>query len=147
MKIGGRIDRLDQLSDGTIRVVDYKTGGRRLKPLADVDAIFLPENIHEHSDYYLQTFVYADIVSRQHSSKFKVSPALLFIQHAGADDYDPVLCFGKERITDIAPYSAHFNELLEQKVAEIFSPETPFTPTCDTKICRSCPYAQLCRQS
>ncbi len=158
MKIGGRIDRLDQLSDGTIRVVDYKTGGRRLKPLADVDAIFLPENIHEHSDYYLQTFVYADIVSRQQSysteaeaskleAKFKVSPALLFIQHAGADDYDPVLCFGKERITDIAPYSAHFNELLEQKVTEIFSTETPFTPTCDTKICRSCPYAQLCRQT
>ena len=145
--IGGRIDRLDQLSDGTIRVVDYKTGGHRLKPLADIDAIFLPENIHEHSDYYLQTFIYADIVSRQHSSKFKVSPALLFIQHAGADDYDPVLCFGKERITDIAPYSAHFNELLEQKVAEIFSPETPFTPTGDTKICRTCPYAQLCRQA
>ena len=155
LRIGGRIDRLDMLGDGTIRVVDYKTGSRRLKPLADVDAIFQPENIHEHSDYYLQTFVYADIVSRQQSSivshhtsdinHHKVSPALLFIQHAGADDYNPVLCFGNQRIDDVAPYSQHFNELLETKVAEIFSPNIPFTPTHDPKVCRTCPYAQLCR--
>jgi CRISPR/Cas system-associated exonuclease Cas4 (RecB family) len=155
--IGGRIDRLDLINEGTpdacIRVVDYKTGSHRLKPLADVDAIFLPENVHEHSDYYLQTFVYAEIVSRQqisspiphHSSPIKVSPALLFIQHAGVEDYDPTLYFGRERISDIAVYSERFNELLEQTVNEIFSPDTPFTPTNDLKVCSTCPYAQLCR--
>ena len=144
MSIGGRIDRLDLMNDGTIRVVDYKTGSRRLKPLADVDAIFLPENIHEHSDYYLQTFVYADIVSRQQTTPSKVSPALLFIQHAAADDYDPTLCFGREPIRDIADYSARFNELLNMKIHEIFSPDTPFVPTSDLRVCRSCPYKSLC---
>ena len=72
--------------------------------------------------------------------------ALLFIQHAGAKDYDPTLCFGKDKILDIADYSARFNELLEQKVNEIFSPEIPFTPTTDLKICRICPYLQMCRR-
>ncbi len=147
--IGGRIDRLDLINEGTpdacIRVVDYKTGSRRLKPLADVDAIFLPENVHEHSDYYLQTFVYADIVSRQQTSPVKVSPALLFIQHAGVEDYDPTLYFGRERISDIAVYSGRFNELLEQTASEIFSPDTPFRPTNDVDVCNICPYAQLCR--
>ena len=147
--IGGRIDRLDLINIGTpdecIRVIDYKTGSRRLKPLADVDAIFQPENIHNHADYYLQTFVYADIISRQQASKRKVSPALLFIQHSGGEDYDPTLYFGQERINDIANYSMRFNELLEQVVSEIFSKDNPFRPTNDMKVCQTCPYAQLCR--
>jgi CRISPR/Cas system-associated exonuclease Cas4 (RecB family) len=144
LRIGGRIDRLDQMSDGRIRVVDYKTGSRKLKPLASVEDIFDPAKVHDHSDYYLQTFTYADTVRRQQSHP--VSPTLLFIQHSAGKDYDPTLCFGKEKILDIANYSARFNELLEQKVNEIFSSKIPFTPTTDLKICRTCPYLQMCRR-
>ena len=149
--IGGRIDRLDLINDEYIRVVDYKTSNKLPKPIADVDAIFLPENIHEHSDYYLQTFVYADIVSRQRPDR-KVSPALLFIQHAGGKDYDPTLCFGSQQgrgqevpIRDIAQYSARFNELLDEKITEIFSPDVPFVPTNDLRTCNACPFALMCR--
>lgn len=148
LSIGGRIDRLDLINEGTpeerIRVVDYKTGSRDLKPLPDVESIFAPERVHDHSDYYLQTFVYADIVRQQYNKP--VSPALLFIQHAAADDYDPTLRFGKEPILDVADHADRFNELLEQKVAEIFSADTPFLPTDDLKVCRTCPYAQFCRR-
>jgi hypothetical protein len=135
------------MSDGRIRVVDYKTGSGRLKSLSGVEDIFDPAKIHDHSDYYLQTFVYADIVSRQQPiAKNPVSPALLFIQHAGANDYDPTLCFGRERILDIAEYSQRFNELLENKVNELFSQNNPFTPTTDLRVCRTCPYLQMCRR-
>lgn len=147
--IGGRIDRLDLINDEYIRVVDYKTGSKRLKPLADVDAIFEPENIHEHSDYYLQTFVYADIVSRQMKARnpqAKVSPALLFIQYAGGEDYDPTLCLGREPVRDIAEVSARFNELLDAKIQEMFSPDVPFMPTDDMKTCSKCPYRLMCRR-
>ena len=144
LRIGGRIDRLDQMSDGRIRVVDYKTGSRKLKPLASVEDIFDPAKIHDHSDYYLQTFTYADIISRHESHP--VSPSLLFIQHATAKDYDPTLCFGKEKILDIREHSEHFCELLESKVNEIFSQDIPFTPTADPKVCQSCPYLQMCRR-
>ena len=155
LRIGGRIDRLDQMSDGRIRVVDYKTGSRKLKPLASVEDIFDPAKVHDHSDYYLQTFTYADIVSRQQADilhltsdirHHAVSPALLFIQHAAAKDYDPTLCFGKDKILDIQEHSARFCELLENKVNEIFSPNIPFTPTTDLKVCQSCPYLQMCRR-
>ena len=145
--IGGRIDRLDLITDGSdeyIRVVDYKTSNRRPKPIADVEAIFLPENIREHSDYYLQTFVYADIVSRQRPDH-KVSPALVFIQHAGGDNYDPTLCFGSQPVRDIAQVSARFNELLEETITEMFSPDVPFQPTSDQRTCSTCPFAALCR--
>ena len=148
LKIGGRIDRLDLICEDTpqerIRVIDYKTGSSQLRPLPDVDAIFAPEKIHDHSDYYLQTFVYADIVRQQRQKP--TSPALLFIQHAAADDYDPTLRFGREPILDIADHSQRFNELLDQQIAQIFSPDVAFQPTSDLKTCRGCPYQQMCRR-
>ena len=73
-----------------------------------------------------------------------VSPALLFIQHAGTENYDPTLCFGKQRISDVADYTARFNELLGETLDDIFSADNAFVPTDDQRICRTCPYALLC---
>ena len=155
LRLGGRIDRLDQMSDGRIRVVDYKTSSKKIKYLNSVEDIFDPAKIHDHSDYYLQTFTYADIVSRQQADilhltsdirHHEVSPALLFIQHASAKHYDPTLCFGKVKILDIREHSDRFCELLENKVNEIFMKNIPFTPTTDLKICQTCPYLQMCRR-
>ena len=157
LKIGGRIDRLDLVDEGTaserIRVVDYKTGASPIKSLPDVDAIFLPQNIHNHSDYYLQTLLYADIVRSDRPSSVShlpsdiaISPALLFIQHAGAEGYDPTLCFGRDRILDISSHSSRFNELLSQVITEILSPDVPFRPTTDLQVCASCPFAAICRR-
>ena len=157
IKIGGRIDRLDLVDEETslerIRVVDYKTGSQQLKALSDVDAVFDPKNIHEHSDYYLQTLLYADIIRNKRPANFlhlpsdiAVSPALLFIQHAGAENYDPTLCFGREKILDVATYSQRFNELLSQTVNKILSPDVPYTPTTDLQVCASCPYLKICRR-
>ena len=90
-----------------------------------------------------RTLLYARIVRQQHNEP--VAPALLFIQHAAADDYDPILCFGSERIADVAtPEGDRFVKLLMEKVEEIFNPEQPFIPTADQDRCRTCPYAQLC---
>ena len=136
-----------------IRIIDYKTGSSPLKPLPDVDAIFLPQNIHNHSDYYLQALLYADIVRTDKPSSIShlpsdiaVSPALFFIQHASADDYDPTLCFGRDKILDISAYSPRFNELLSQTITEILSPDVPYRPTTDLQVCASCPFASICRR-
>ena len=148
LDIGGTIDRLDLITapDGTerIRVIDYKTGGHRLKPLPDVDAVFAPESLKDHSDYYLQTFLYSHIVSTTAKGK-PVSPGLLFIQHAGGDDYDPTLCLGKEPVDDISVIAEPFMTHLDAVVADIFNPDGAFVATDDPDRCRHCPYAALCR--
>ena len=144
--IGGRIDRLDKVNDGTgerIRVIDYKTGSGRITPLADVDSIFMQENIAKHSDYYLQTFLYASIVRDEHPST-PVAPALLFIQHARGSDYDPTLVLGKTPVSDIAGHQEAFNEKLRQTIDVMFSPDVAFAPTADRSRCRTCPYYHLC---
>jgi hypothetical protein len=146
-KVGGIIDRLDCITDPVsgeerIRVIDYKTGARHLRPMPDIEAIFDPAQISNHSDYYLQAFLYSHIV-RQHQTE-AVSPALLFIQHAAADGYDPTLVIGRDPVTDIAVHSDRFITLLKETTDAIFSPDLRFTPTDDRNRCRSCPYAALC---
>ena len=144
--VGGRIDRLDRIvKDGQeqIRVIDYKTGSHVPTPLSGVEAIFEQEQLKNHSDYYLQTFLYSIIVSREHTGT-AVSPALLFIQHSGADDYSPVLKFGKEYIADVATHEELFMAMLKETIDEMFSPDTPFMPTPDRTRCTKCPYRTLC---
>ena len=145
--IGGRIDRMDLLTDSNgqphIRVIDYKTGAHRMKPLADVDAIFPQENLKEHSDYYLQAMLYSIIVAQQHP-RIPVSPALLFIQHAGAEGYDPTLCFGREPIADVTRYADQFLQQLKSIISKMFDPSVPLAPTEDKHRCLLCPYRALC---
>ena len=73
-----------------------------------------------------------------------MSPALLFIQHAGAESYDPTLVICREPVNDITVYAERFIELFHQTVSDIFSPDHPFVPTDDRKRCLSCPYAAIC---
>ncbi len=150
IRIGGKIDRLDSIttSDGTeqIRVIDYKTGSRRLKALADVDAVFAQESLKDHSDYYLQAFLYSHIV-RLNYKDTPVAPALLFIQHAGTEDYNPTLCLGREPVNDIATVSESYMRQLGDLISDIFNPAINFTPTDDRKRCTNCPYAHLCGMS
>ena len=82
-----------------------------------------------------------------------VSPALLFIQHSGKEDYSPVLKFsqgkGKSKetieINDIRDFNDEMEERLSQLIGEIFEPTHPFKPTEDKTTCKNCPYKRLCR--
>ncbi|MBP3776353.1 MAG: PD-(D/E)XK nuclease family protein [Prevotella sp.] len=146
--IGGSIDRLDAVirdQEERIRVIDYKTGGGKLTSLPDVESIFATND--SHNGYYLQTLLYSSIVredAQLNREQLPVSPALLFIQHSAGDDYDPTLCFDKDKITDVQPFIPAFKEMLQTCVDEIFNPDIPFQPVEDQKTCRNCPYAQLC---
>ena len=145
--IGGRIDRIDMVTDAEgrdhIRVIDYKTSAHRLKPLADVDAVFSQESLKDHSDYYLQAMLYSIIVAKEHPDT-PVSPALLFIQHTGAEDYNPILQFGREPISNIRQHANRFMELLQSTISDMFNPDIPLQPTDDRQRCLNCPYRQLC---
>ena len=146
--VRGYIDRLDKITDPEtgeerIRVIDYKTGAKKQKDLPDVAAIFDPANVKDHSDYYLQAFLYSHIVCQ--NTDLPVSPALLFIQYAGSDNFDPVLKLGKDPVRDIATVSDEFMKLLTEKMSEIFCQDLAFSPTEDQDRCRTCPYQILCR--
>ena len=153
LTIGGIIDRLDILTDKQtgkprIRVVDYKTGNQPSSPIKNIDEIFDPNNIRsKHSNYYLQAILYSLIVSRSerwNPANHPVSPALLFIKQAPANHYDPTLLIDKHPISDVTVYEEEFLTKLKHTLADIYSPDTPFTPTDDRNKCELCPYRMLC---
>ena len=151
VKIGGIIDRLDMVTDPTtgkptIRVVDYKTGSPIKSVIKSIDEVF-EGNSYKHSDYYLQTFLYSLIInnsSKLNPSKYNVSPALLFIKQASADNYDPVLCIDEHKVTDIGIYQTEYLKLLKEKLGEIFSKQKPFVPTNDKRTCEMCAFRMIC---
>ena len=153
LTIGGIIDRLDAVTDKQtgkprIRVVDYKTGNQPSSPIKNIDEIFDPNNIRsKHSNYYLQAILYSLIVSRSkrwNPAGHPVSPALLFIKQAPANHYDPTLLIDKHPISDVTVYEEEFLTKLKETVADMYSPNVPFTPTDDRKKCELCPYRMLC---
>ena len=73
-RIGGIIDRMDS-KDGTLRIVDYKTGGDADTP-PHVESLFIPDK--KRSNYVFQTFLYAAIMCRKQPT-MKIAPALLYI--------------------------------------------------------------------
>jgi len=71
---------------------------------------------------------------------------LLFIQQASAEENDPVLRLGKERVDDVATYRDEFWAGLQSLLEEIFDKDHPFEPTEDRERCTRCPYRQVCYQ-
>ena len=57
-RIGGIIDRMDS-KDGTLRIVDYKTGGDADTP-PHVESLFIPDK--KRSNYVFQTFLYLSLI-------------------------------------------------------------------------------------
>ena len=150
--VGGRVDRLDEIRLNTpeeqLRVVDYKTGNKVAGQLKDVDAIFDSGKIlTDKSDYIFQAVLYSIIEQTNDADNNPnhkpVSPALLFIQHAGSDHYSPIVTLGGEPVTNAAAYEADFENFLKAKLEELFGSET-FVPTSNQRICEYCPYNQLC---
>ena len=158
LTIGGFIDRLDAVAANgnangknlaeRIRVIDYKTGRISTTHPRALDEVFNPSMLNKHTDYYLQSMLYSIIVKHNkglNPGQEPVSPGLLFIQNAGAEDYDPTLKMGKELISSIDVYEEEFMKQLKVLIANIFDKEQPFRPTDDKHRCEYCPYAALCK--
>lgn len=144
-RIGGYIDRMDE-KEGTLRIVDYKTGGKADTP-SSVASLFIPDK--KRSNYVFQTFLYASIVSRKTGNK--VAPSLLYIHRAASEDYSPVICLKEPRkpeipVWDFSLYEEEFREELQKLLDEIFHPEVDFTQTEIEGKCTYCDFKAFCKK-
>lgn len=163
LRLGGQIDRLDRTGDGTLRVIDYKTGKPLTSAPPSIDEIFNPKYVDsKHSIYYLQSFLYSATVSFSKHARATVNqqdapvaPALLFIREANGDDYNPILKLKQEddggkskrnykTVEDIRSVYKDYEERLKALLSEIFDTGTPFRPTDYVERCELCPYKDIC---
>lgn len=145
LRLGGTIDRMDA-KEGTLRIVDYKTGGSPKTP-ANIEQLFTPSETRPN--YIFQTFLYAAIMSRKQS--LMVAPALLYIHRAASESYSPVIEMGEPRkpkipVNNFAFFEDEFRERLQALLEEVFDEKEAFMQTKDIKKCSYCDFKAICKR-
>ena len=144
VKFAGRSDRIDSLDDGTLRVVDYKTGRDHLV-FDGVERLFTGKGRHRMANV-LQTLLYAMMLYR--SEGRDAVPALYYVRNMHRPDYSPLL---EDKVAGLrgAPYSCYrerFEELLRAQLTELFDPAVPFRQCEDADTCQYCDFNAICRR-
>ena len=143
--LGGIADRIDRLDDDSLRVVDYKTGSSQLD-FGGVDKLF-GEQIKDRKNNVLQTLIYSMILYRTHH--VETIPTLYYVRQMNRADYSPLLVDHALGVTG-APYSIYastFEELLREKLGELFDPAIPFRQCDDSKNCDYCDFKAICKRT
>ena len=159
--LGGKIDRVD-IKDGTINIVDYKTGQSNSDTKTSLDNIFANEITSAGNR--LQAFLYSIILDELMNGKSpmgkedyawietvkasaarKISPSLLYIhtpENTQRENF--VIDVSSERITDIRTIKKEYMQRLDVVLSEIFDSNRQFTPTTDSERCKNCEYCRIC---
>ena len=138
----GIIDRVDR-KDGTVRVLDYKTG-RDEKRIKSIDSLFDRDD-PQRNKAAMQAMLYALLYASQatHADE-RITPGLVNAKELFGRDFDPRLILDKHPIDDFEPYQVEFTQALTRLLSELFDPHVPFSQTEDIKKCDYCPFVKLC---
>lgn len=144
MKFAGIADRIDTLDDGTLRVVDYKTGAAHLE-FAGVESLFRGEGKQRLSNI-LQTLLYAMMLYR--TQEVDVEPALYYVRNMNRADYSPQL---DDRGAGVRGarytfYADCFEQLVRATLAEMYDPSEPFRQCEDADTCKFCDFNVICKR-
>ncbi len=145
VKIGGKIDRAD-IKNGTVRVIDYKTGKDDLS-FESVESLFDGEGRHNKAAF--QTILYSYVYYLHHGSpQEQIKPGLMNRNNLFGSDFKFGLKMGRARepMDDVRPLLSEFGQRLHSVVEELYNPEVPFRQTTNVKSCMYCSYRALCRR-
>ncbi len=145
--LGGYADRIDSLNDGTIRVVDYKTGKSHLE-FNGIDSLFEGKNRAQFSNL-TQTMLYSMVL--KHNFSRNVVPELYFVRYMQNEDYNPRLIdkAAEDSEVDYNTYAEEFEQTINNKLQELFNLNIPFEqcPEEESKeICAMCDFKTLCKR-
>ncbi|MBU1122040.1 MAG: PD-(D/E)XK nuclease family protein [Candidatus Omnitrophota bacterium] len=134
------VDRVDQLKNGSICVIDYKTGGANLIPKG-IDKLRLMEETRESIKENIKSFqlpLYYYFTAK-HYPGVNVDARLYSIRSL---ELNPFICKGdlsyKEEIIEICMKS------MAVIFAELFNPEVNFEPDKEERKCQYCPFGLFC---
>lgn len=144
----GTIDRIDR-KEGTIRVLDYKTGidEKKIEHLASL----FDRRTHNRNKAAFQTLYYAWLFKQhQDAAAHKILPGIINTRSIFKPKFNPrfsVKQAGKYTyIEDITPYQAAFEAGLRSVLDELLAPAIPFMQTENVTQCTACPYRGICQR-
>ena len=146
IQLKGFIDRLDEVN-GTVRVIDYKTGSKKGLDFKSPESLFDMADENRKSAI-MQVFMYAFMYASPPSGGLEgvVQPTLYYVRDFFSNDFDPVICQGKEKepVTDFTVYQDVFEDCLRSCLDNLFDPDIPFMQASSTKPCVNCPFVRVC---
>lgn len=138
----GVADRLDRLSNGQVRVVDYKTGAPK-QVFSDVDALFATDAKTRNAPV-LQTMLYSMMV--HHTTGMDVQPTLYVVRQMNSAEYSPLLVHQGLPVQSFLPYADTLQENLQKTLTELFDFSIPFKQCPNPEPCTYCDFKELCRR-
>ncbi|HOP05496.1 MAG TPA: PD-(D/E)XK nuclease family protein [Tenuifilaceae bacterium] len=145
--LGGIIDRLER-REGTLQIIDYKTGNyndkkRKFKSVTDLFNTQQIDNVKE----VFQIFCYS-LVKYYENDNEAIKPCLWFVKGVKPGENPNVLVRSDSKkyveVEDFRGFSSEFQLHLNSLVEEIFDSSIPFTQTDKLNRCKSCPYKSIC---
>ena len=136
-----QIDRIDQLSDGHLRFIDYKTGSDKIDCGKSIDNLFN----RDHSRHAIfQLLLYAEAYNDMVHSGIKIKPALHVLKTIVTEGYIKPLTFNGKEMPSYPEISKLFRPKLNELIAKIFDDTTPFSQCEGTDGCKYCKFLQMC---
>ena len=146
----GIIDRID-FKQGTIRIIDYKTGHEE-KKIERIDSLFDHHAPHRNKSAF-QLLFYAWLYQQnQDQVAYKIVPTMMNTKSLFEAAFDPRLSIKQASgnqysfITDISPYQGAFEANLRTILQELMNPDIPFKQTADPTPCKTCAYKGICQR-
>ena len=140
VNISGTIDRIDS-KDGIVRIIDYKTGSDEVS-ISEIRELFSDEKIKDKKAI-LQILIYTWLFRQNYPDAALISPVIVKVKELFKDGFKTPLL--NKQILNINNIMDEFEELLSQKLAELFNPEVSFSQTSVTEHCTYCDYQSICQ--
>ena len=153
--LAGVADRVDLLHDGTLRIVDYKSGGDSPE-FASMESLFTNEGVtrdgelryQPHNGAVLQTLLYALVFAAVENTD--VSPSLYVARKMGTEDFSPYPVCKEEGMASVRRLLPEHVAVLTQGLERLFDsmcdPATPFVQTEHREKCAMCDFRSICRR-
>ncbi len=145
VNLSGRADRIDMLPDGTIQVIDYKSGNNIHLEFNGISNLFVGKAEERVSNIF-QTLLYSMML--QHTEGVETLPSLYFATMMLNKDYSPKLIDKQLKgfVESYSLYADEFETKLRMILDSLFNYSEPFRQTDDVKMCSRCEFKTICRR-
>ncbi len=145
VNLSGRADRIDRLQDGTLQIIDYKSGNTPHLQFPGMEPLMFGDAKERISNIF-QTLLYSMMLHKRRGCDAK--PSLYYASKMLSDDYSPEIV-NTETGEVIDRYSAHakeFETMLSRVLEELFDYDKPFQQVENEDMCKYCDYKKICRR-
>ncbi|MBR5639659.1 MAG: PD-(D/E)XK nuclease family protein [Muribaculaceae bacterium] len=135
-------DRIDRLPDGTLRIVDYKTG-RDDTSFTSVEDLFAVTTKDKNLRGVLQLMLYCNAYALEKNTDAPIMPVIYKLRNMD----ETGVINNNTQLEDYHTINDKFKEKMDERIGTLFDTATPFKPSPDNNSCRFCRYIDFCRRN